>query len=283
MTPVYEAKNSAEAHLIFNLLEQAGITGRIDGGFLQGGIGEIQTAGLVRVMVNEADYEQGRELIKHWENTDLDEISFEQIPEINQRETNSNVTSTLSASNDNLLNLLVVAFIGVMIGIVGTYVYFRSPVTENGIDFDGDGIPDEWYFYKGVRFSESHSDRNLDKTVDLKFYYDHIGLLETMQADDNFDGVFESETKYKNNNPVWTKIDTAGDGFKNQHINYTYGVLDSIVFYNAKTQKKVKIDYFEDIKLQYSEIDTDSDGILDSRIDYDEYQNVIKTSQLKRP
>lgn len=67
MKTLYEAQNGLEAHMIVDLLEQAHLHARVDGEFLQGGVGEIQAAGIVRVMVAEDDYELALDMIKHWD------------------------------------------------------------------------------------------------------------------------------------------------------------------------------------------------------------------------
>jgi len=53
--------------MILNLLEQHRISGRIEGEYLQGGIGELQAMGLVQVLVNEEDYDQARQIISEWD------------------------------------------------------------------------------------------------------------------------------------------------------------------------------------------------------------------------
>jgi hypothetical protein len=53
MRRVFEASSGLDAHMILNLLQQQGITGRIEGEYLQGGIGELQAMGFVRVLVSE--------------------------------------------------------------------------------------------------------------------------------------------------------------------------------------------------------------------------------------
>ena len=53
MKLLYEAANTVEAHMILNLLEQSSLSARIDGEYLQGGVGELQAIGIVRVMVDE--------------------------------------------------------------------------------------------------------------------------------------------------------------------------------------------------------------------------------------
>jgi len=67
MKCVYEASTALDAYMIFNLLVQEGIQGRVDGEYLAGGIGELQALNLVRVMVHEEDYDQSIEIIREWE------------------------------------------------------------------------------------------------------------------------------------------------------------------------------------------------------------------------
>ena len=52
MEVVFSADNGFEAHNILNLLNQAGIAGRVEGELLQGAFGELPPAiGMVRVLV----------------------------------------------------------------------------------------------------------------------------------------------------------------------------------------------------------------------------------------
>lgn len=67
MRTLYEAANGLEARLLHDLLAQEGVPARIYGEFLQGGVGELPVAGLVRLMVDERDYAAGRALIARWE------------------------------------------------------------------------------------------------------------------------------------------------------------------------------------------------------------------------
>jgi hypothetical protein len=67
MRSVYEASTGLDAHMILNLLEQQRISGRIEGEYLQGGVGGIQAMGLVRVLVSEADYAEAKKIINEWE------------------------------------------------------------------------------------------------------------------------------------------------------------------------------------------------------------------------
>jgi hypothetical protein len=67
MKSVFEASTGLEAHMILNLLEVRRISGRIEGEYLQGGVGELQAMGFVRVLVAEEDYTEARQIISEWE------------------------------------------------------------------------------------------------------------------------------------------------------------------------------------------------------------------------
>lgn len=67
MKCVYEASSGLDAHMILNLIEQRGISGRIEGEYLQGGIGELAAMGFVRVLVADEDYAEAMQIISEWE------------------------------------------------------------------------------------------------------------------------------------------------------------------------------------------------------------------------
>ncbi len=66
----YDASTNIEAHLVMHQLQQAGINARIEGEFLQGGVGELAAMGNVRVLVDEQDVEEARLVIADWEASD---------------------------------------------------------------------------------------------------------------------------------------------------------------------------------------------------------------------
>ena len=53
--------------MILNLLEQRGISGRIEGEYLQGGIGELSAMGFVRVLVADENCAEAMQIISEWE------------------------------------------------------------------------------------------------------------------------------------------------------------------------------------------------------------------------
>ncbi|MFK7795515.1 MAG: DUF2007 domain-containing protein [Gammaproteobacteria bacterium] len=66
MKTVLHALNLIEANLVKNLLESEGISSQVLGEYLQGAIGELPASGLIRVVVNESDYENANTIINNW-------------------------------------------------------------------------------------------------------------------------------------------------------------------------------------------------------------------------
>lgn len=66
MKTVLNALDSIEANLVKGLLESEGITCSILGEYLQGGIGELPPQNLIKVVVDEDDYEQAKTIIDGW-------------------------------------------------------------------------------------------------------------------------------------------------------------------------------------------------------------------------
>lgn len=73
MKPVYEAAHGVEAHMIADLLRREGISGLVQGEYLQGAAGMLPASGLVRVVVDEADFDRARRVIEHWNAAQTDE------------------------------------------------------------------------------------------------------------------------------------------------------------------------------------------------------------------
>ncbi|MCF6319593.1 MAG: DUF2007 domain-containing protein, partial [Proteobacteria bacterium] len=80
MILIYQAQNSVEARLILNLFQQAGLSARIDGEYLQGGMGDLQVSGIVRMMIDEADLKKGKEIIRQWDSKEDIDIKTNSNP-----------------------------------------------------------------------------------------------------------------------------------------------------------------------------------------------------------
>lgn len=68
MKIAYEATNSIEAYILKGLLETYEINAFVQGEHLHSGAGELPMSGFVRVVVDNADYENARKIIQDWEN-----------------------------------------------------------------------------------------------------------------------------------------------------------------------------------------------------------------------
>ncbi len=80
MKIVYEAPTVLDAHMILNLLQQEEIEGRVEGGYLQGGAGELQAINLVRVEVPDEHVEAARKIIHDWEEIQPEEEVEKKAP-----------------------------------------------------------------------------------------------------------------------------------------------------------------------------------------------------------
>jgi hypothetical protein len=257
MKLLYEAQNNVEAHMLLDLLEQASLSGRVDGEFLQGGIGEIQTMGFVRVMIEDQDYLQGKAIIEDWEAS--------QPAEDDQK--------IIIKKQSNFTVWLV----GLVVGISATMLFYHTPVDEDGIDYNGDGKLDEIWTYTHYKLSKTEVDRNFDGMIDVIYEYDRFGDTESSLSDDDFNGSFETDITYQFNSAVQQQSDTTGDGFKDYIGRFEHGRIKQFEFINPITAKPLKIQYFDQFKLVRAEVDTDRDGVLDTVYEYDEIEEVINT------
>lgn len=67
MKTLYQAANAIEAHMLSDLLRQQGIAAQVLGEHLQGGVGELPAAGLIRLVVDEQDYVLARAVVERWD------------------------------------------------------------------------------------------------------------------------------------------------------------------------------------------------------------------------
>ena len=260
MKSIYEASTALDAHMVLNLLEQEGISGRVDGEFLPGAVGEIQAINLVRVMVHESDYEKARQVIGEWE-----------AIEVNKDEEKTKKPS-----------IGVPAFLlGLMIGGGLVLWVYNSPVSKDGIDMNGDGELDERWIYKDNRISRAEVDRNLDNKIDYVYYYDRRGILKEAKYDENFDGIYETEIKYKNGQPIFQSSDFNQDGNVDYKVSFKYGDIDGVEILGERGDLRTKRQKYQMGKLISAEFDSNGDGDFDVEYVYDYFEEV-KTKSNKR-
>lgn len=262
MKSIYEAANGVEAHMIVNLLEQQGIRGRVDGEFLQGAIGELPAAGLVKVLVSAEDYAAAKPIVDQWDKA--------QPPPVD------NPPSKKSGSR------MTVFCAGMVIGVLASYAYFHTRVSQVGADHNRDGVLDEkWNYASSGVLINSEVDRNLDGKIDYVADYGRDGTIESASFDDDFNGVFETNIAYRQGNPNRAETDTDGDGYNDFKTNFAGGVAVSTEYINPTTGLPRKVEHFRLGKRTYTETDTNNDGTLDQRADFDELGDLSATTKLK--
>jgi Putative prokaryotic signal transducing protein len=263
MKTLYEASNAIEAHMLVDLLKQEGLTAYIRGEYLQGAVGEMPAAGLVRLEIDESDFPKARAIIDRWDASQPEE-------------------STVSVAQKKS-NGIYWLFVGLIIGFGGCYAFFRIPAAAEGIDHNRDGVVDEKWIKSasgsGLRYEV---DRNLDSKVDLIAQYGSRGAMDSVESDDNFDGVFETKARYENGNPDVLEADTDSDGFDDLVMRYTNGVLVSQEYISSTTGRVLKIEYFKLGKLMAADVDSNKDGTFDVRYTYDYLGDLKSSSAIKR-
>lgn len=245
---VYDASNPIEAHMLCDLLAQQGIQAFIEGEHLQGCIGDLPAMGLVRVVVAEGQFAEAIKLVAEWEA---------------QQTSHFDGKAQTAPQPIKRFGGISLFFMGFGLGLLMMYAYFFFPFYRDN-RFD-----EQWtYSLKGKPIHASF-DRNFDGKIDLKQSYGADGTIERGESDDDFDGVFESTTSYRENNPELTEIDTDHDGFYDQKLRYRFGVLiESEVIYPTTGLPRKHCTYQLGL-LRQCELDSDLDGKMDTRIEYD--------------
>jgi len=253
---LYDASNAIEAHMLRDLLEQQGIPVFIEGEHLQGGVGDLPATGFVRLVVEAEYYQQAATFIAEWDAKEVAEV----------RTTPSSVKR---------LGGFSLFFMGFGLGLVLMYAYFFVPRYSQGDSDEG-----QWAYSLTGKPIHSAFDRNHDGKVDLKQMYDARGFVEKTESDDDFDGVFETITHYRLNNPTLTEVDSDHDGFHDFKYLFKDGVLHSTEVIYPTTGLSRKTCYSGLSQTLYCELDTDLDGKMDTRVEYDQLGEEKKRQKL---
>ena len=245
--------------MILNLLQQEGVSARVDGEYLQGGVGELSPVNVVRVLVDEADYIRAKSIISEWESRQPDETRTE-APE---RKTSRAGVGFVS---------------GLLIGIGGMYWAYNTPVTKDGIDYNRDGKLDEVWIYKNNRITRVEVDRNLDGKMDSIHMYNRNGIIYKSELDDDFDGIYETIVTYQDGQFSFLEADLNQDGRVDYKAYYQNGLLDVVEILDPVTAAPRKRQKYVMNKLSSTEYDSNGDGIFDMVYEYDYYEEVKSIS-----
>jgi len=244
--------------MLHDLLRQRGIPSRLEGAGLQGAVGELPAIGLVRLVVDDDDFAAARAVVDEWESTP--------------------VPDSVPAPPKQRVGAAAGAAIGIVLGLGAAVLYFRVPAGVEGFDHNDDGVLDErWKYSSGGIPVANEIDRNFDGDIDLVWSLNRYGQAESGKADDDFNGMFETEIRLRNGQPHLYLVDTDGDGMADLKSILKYGVMDSAEYRSAHSGRPVRIEHFRLGKLVSAEVDTDRDGTLDRRHEYDAFGEVAAT------
>lgn len=263
MKTLYEAANAVEAHMLQDFLKQEGISTAVQGAYLQGAIGDLPAAGLVRLVVDEAQYLEARAAIERWESA------------------NVSAPNSVPAPSKRPASRLWAALLGLAIGVAGSYAYFRLPVSDDGMDHNHDGVLDEhWHYSASGALIKTDIDSNFDGKVDYISHFNVKGDIQFADADENFDSVFESHLRYVDGNVDATDMDTDGDGFSDVKSHFKFGAIQSSEFISPISGHVLRVEFYELGKIKSADMDTNDDGIFDTRYSYGKLGEVVRTERI---
>lgn len=258
---VYECTLAVEAHMVCDLLGQAGISARVDGAFLSGVGGELPLGNTVKVRVAPERAAEAREVIADWE----------------KQQTGDSVPPVTAQPRVKALSWFAVgALVGGAFAFVMVNMTTRDDdiVSASGVDYNGDGHNDVVYYSVGSVPSQTTFDRNFDGAYDTHWIFDSQGRETHYEADDNFDGRFEWQAEVVNGEIKRNVLDTDGDGRPEQIWHNVNGVLTGIDYYFA-SGRIVKREFYQAGLLDSAEYDDDGDGVFERRIRFDSHAEPI--------
>lgn len=265
MRTVYEAANAVEAHMIVDLLRQDGIEAHVRGESLTGAMGELPAGGLVRVEVDEVEHVRARAIVERWDAAQ------------------PAATASAPAAQQLVPGRTLLAFgAGLVAGVLCAAFWFKAPVSKDGLDYNDDGTLDEiWTFAPNGYQLKTQVDRNLDGKIDLRQSHGRVGMATDAEADDDFDGTFETRMTFRRNSVERVEVDTDRDGIVDLRTNYRHGVTVSNEYIDPYTAKPRKVEYLKLGKPTHADIDTNGDGVLDKRVRYDEVGEVAASESIR--
>jgi hypothetical protein len=246
---VYECNLAVEAHMVCDLLSQAGISARVDGEFLQSAAGEIPLGNTVKVRVDPSRAAEAREVIADWEKLQPAEP-----------------TSVPVRNRSGYKSLLWFAA-GLVVGGSGMFLALRTPATFDSVDYDGDGHEDIHYQYNGRAIARMDFDRDDDGRVDARWVFDINGAESEYDADDDFDGRFEWHGAAEDGEVVRNVLDADGNGQPEQVAYSKNSVRERLDYY--ANGRVVKREQYRAGLLASAEYDSNGDGEFERRVRFD--------------
>lgn len=274
MITIYRAANITDAHLIRQMLEAEDIPAFIQGEYLQGAVGEVPANTEVLVQVSNQDYAAARALVENWESAVVEET------EEDAEDASQYAASALSARRGvSVFTVIGCLLTGALVGAAMVWAVHNRPSESASIDYDGDGRAEERVFFAGERAERVESDRNRDGKADQIIRYGIDGTLDMIENDDDFDGGYETVTRFHHNQPQRWVVDDGLDRKIDYRGEYLMGVLFREEWLDAKGNVVKSILYDNALPVS-GEFDSDGDGRLDTARRYDRRGEIVSSEPL---
>lgn len=155
----------------------------------------------------------------------------------------------------------------------------RGPSTQDAFDYNGDGVPDDRFFYSGDVLERIESDRNHDGKVDQVTKYGVDGNAASSESDNDFDGRMETKTRHLHGQWQSQESDDDGDGAAEYQADAVSGVVYGEQWLDAQGRVFKRVQYKDNVPVS-GEIDTDKDGMLDTRRFYDRTGEITRSEKM---
>lgn len=274
MIIVYRAANIADAHLIRQMLEAEGIHAFIQGEYLQGAVGELPANTEILVQASDGDYAAARAVVERWENAEVEPA------EDDAEDASLPAASPLLARRGVSVFIVIGCLLfGALAGAVTVWVAHNRPSGGTSIDYDGDGRAEERVFFAGERVERVENDRNRDGKADQIIRYSRDGTIDMIESDDDFDGGYETVTRFHHNQPQRWVVDDGLDRTIDYRGEYLMGVLFREEWLDSKGNV-IKSILYDNGHPVSGEFDSDGDGRLDTVRRYDRRGEIVGAEPL---
>lgn len=184
---------------------------------------------------------------------------------------------------------VVWGFVGLLCGLLaGLVIGLNRNNTENRtsstVEFDnnGDGKADATFHYdRGVIIRTVH-DRNFDGKPDFFEWYKE-GIVSRAESDDDFDGKIDGWFTCRNGNWWLSKHDTDRNGVPDVFQYFDHGVIRMAVWRPNESGKPLRIEWYERAVKAKELRDTTGDGLLDTVVMFDVFENQVGEEKLSEP
>lgn len=232
---VYECNLAVEAHMVCDLLSQAGISARVDGEFLQGAAGEIPLGNTVKVRVDPSRAAEAREVIADWEKLQPAE------------------TAAPPARKSTGINAALWFVGGAIVGAALMFLRFeRMQATQAEFDRNHDGrIDARWMFDWSGKLAAYEEDNDFDGRYEWQMEVGRDGYFKKAMLDADGDGHPEEESRWVNGVCVSAEFFSSG-GRTVKRAYYKAGLLDHAEFDDdgdGRFERRVDYDARGDPKL----------------------------------